>query len=535
MLDILLLEPAGPLLPPMEPCRFCNVMFEPAGVLLLPDVIEDVNTLPERLLKRMLRTNIWYEYQTGKITSEEAVRELAFKYAATGLTKSTIRRCLLERTMRPVPSMLKLLDMLKIESGLRLFCVSNTSKEQQQRLQDEFPAVFSMFEASFTSAEEGVRKPALGFFELVLAKARIKAEETLFVDCDLESVVAARSLGMGGVVVAEDDDECPLEESTAVKRIMCQLRDRRAILASAEHFLLRLGFRHPSLTSDGIRIQDNFAQFLMADLLNDPRFLPMDSPPPSRLIKFMNMTALLSGMDHYSSDACTFTDIPDDLDSTSLGLSVLHKFGKVDLIAIHNVLDQMLQFVSKDNILQVYFDHERPRVDPVVATNVIFLFHLANRGNDVEGSERFVHSVLLHRAYLDGTLYYNLAEAFLFCVARLVHKFKDHFATNGMRSLLAGRLEERTGMGGDALTLAMRIVACTMSGIQVDRRDEQLLMQLQNLNGSWDCHPFYRYGSNAKSWIGNEALTTAYAITALQRDLAPGYSNATSSSGFSIV
>ncbi|MCO5604290.1 hypothetical protein L7F22_058455 [Adiantum nelumboides] len=110
---------------------------------------------------------------------------------------------------------------------------------------------------------------------------------------------------------------------------------------------------------------------------------------------------------------------------------------------INIVLDTMLMQLSRDDgVLQVYFDSKNPQIYPVVVANAIYLFHLARRGQEVEASGRFVKDVLLHRAYEDGTLYYNVGDTFLLQVPRPVHEFKEHFTRSGMRGLLIAPLKE---------------------------------------------------------------------------------------------
>lgn len=287
-------------------------------------------------------------------------------------------------------------------------------------------------------------------------------------------------------------------------------------------------FQHPTLTSDGVQIVDNFTQFIIADVLNDHRFLPMQHPPHDHgLLCFMDISAYLHERDtsrsantklngsYYASDMCTLEDIPEDLDATSIGLSVLHKFGKVDLKIINRALDTMLQYRSEDDgLFLAYFDAERPRIDPVVVANVVYLFHLANRGHEVEINERFLESVLLHKAYEGGTYYYMMPETFLWCVARLVHTFKQHF--DKWRKLLADRLQ-----GGDkstsVLARAVRMHACMLCELDDDDdpRSREELVRMQRADGSWHCQPFYRYGSNVESWFTNEGLSTAFVLVVL--------------------
>ena len=58
----------------------------------------------------------------------------------------------------------------------------------------------SVFETIVISAEEGVAKPAAEIYRRMLERLGVAAAETVFVDDMEENVVAARSLGMAGVV-----------------------------------------------------------------------------------------------------------------------------------------------------------------------------------------------------------------------------------------------------------------------------------------------------------------------------------------------
>lgn len=48
-----------------------------------------------------------------------------------------------------------------------------------------------------------------------------------------------------------------------------------------------------------------------------------------------------------------------DLDTTSLGLTIADH---IDATAKHKVMDKMLKYQNSDGIIQVYFDHARPRI-----------------------------------------------------------------------------------------------------------------------------------------------------------------------------
>lgn len=59
---------------------------------------------------------------------------------------------------------------------------------------------WGIFERVFTSADAGMRKLDLCFFKSVLNKIKAEPSSVVFIDDKPENVLAARSLGMNGVV-----------------------------------------------------------------------------------------------------------------------------------------------------------------------------------------------------------------------------------------------------------------------------------------------------------------------------------------------
>jgi hypothetical protein len=124
-----------------------------------------------------------------------------------------------------------------------------------------------------------------------------------------------------------------------------------------------------------------------------------------------------------------------------------------------------------------------------------------------------VLGVLEHRAYLDGTRYYETAECFLFFSARLLHKVRDEALHARLAQLLRERVLERAGCTGDALALAMRVIVGAAVGLRLER-DLAALLPLQCEDGGWGPSWIYKYGSSGIK-IGNRGLTTALALNAI--------------------
>lgn len=162
---------------------------------------------------------------------------------------------------------------------------------------------------------------------------------------------------------------------------------------------------------------------------------------------------------------------------------------------------------------QTYFDHERSRIDAVVCVNILSLFYRHGRGHQLGPTLQWVHEVLLHRAYKDGTYYYEGPDIFLFYLGRLLSCTEDAELHHWLRPLLEERIQERIGQSGNALSLAMRLLTCNVFGIK-DQVDLDVLLSLQCGDGGWGLDWMYRYGSGIK--VGNRGVTTALAINAIE-------------------
>ncbi|MCJ1468295.1 hypothetical protein MMC07_006923 [Pseudocyphellaria aurata] len=176
-------------------------------------------------------------------------------------------------------------------------------------------------------------------------------------------------------------------------------------------------------------------------------------------------------------------------------------------------MDEMLEYVNDEGIIMTYFDHERPRIDAVICVNILALFYQHGRGHQLGQTLQWVREVLLHRAYMDGTHYYEGPEFFLFYLGHLLSCTQDAELHRWLGPLLKNRIQERIGQSGNALSLAMRLLTCNLFGIS-NQGDLDVLLSLQCEDGGWGLDWMYRYGSGIQ--IGNRGVTTALAISAVE-------------------
>ncbi|KAI0029804.1 HAD-like domain-containing protein [Vararia minispora EC-137] len=448
---------------------------------------ETPTSLSPRTIRDIISSPTWGRYECGKLAQEECYQLIASEH---GLDSDEVK-CAFQHardSLKPNSDFYAFIRTLKDQHpGLRIFAMSNISGPDYEVLRTK-DADWSMFDDIFLSYAAGMRKPNLGFYQHVLRETGSDPRFTAFVDDKAENVLAARSVGLHGIV---------FDRVETVRQALLQLIGDP--VQRATKYLQDHAGRMESVTDTGLVIGDNFSQLLIYELTHQ-----------RRLVKLIDYSA--TGKWNFFRDrpALTTAEFPYDMDTTSIGLTVL----EYDPTIANYVMDEMLSYLDEDGIVQTYFDFKRARRDPVVCVNVLCLFHAYDRGEELLRTQSWVLDVLRHRAYLDGTRYYETPECFLFFFSRLLPRIVSYEGGKALRVLLRERLLERVGAPGDALALAMRIIACARVGIK-DELDLRQLLPMQLEDGSWGPGSIYKYGSSGVR-IGNFGLATALALNAVE-------------------
>ncbi|KAF8527230.1 HAD-like protein [Gautieria morchelliformis] len=467
-----------------DPPSFENIVFDIGDVLFTWSPASNLAVTSQNL-RRILRSSVWFEYEKGNMSQEECYSQCS---ALIGVTSHDIATAFqaARDTLSYDHGMISLLRDIKTRGHHRVYAMSNISSPDHQVLKNKVDAsIWNLFDGVFTSAAAGERKPHLGFYRHVLSHTEMDPRRTIFIDDKVENVLTASSLGMHGIV---------FENCTNLSQQLLNLCGDP--VARAREYLSANQMRLISYTSENEPIEDNFAQLLILEATGDRRLV--DFVQPERQFNFFKYKGQF-----------TTVDYPNDVDTTAIGLTVLKE---IDHSLKHGVMDEILGLCNSDGIVQVYFDQSRPRIDPVVCVNALTLFYAHSRGQELSATLDWCCDILQNRAYMHGTLYYAPPEAFLFFLSRLM-VVSVHVRRRCQR-MLAERLNERIGTEGDALALAMRILAAATVGIR-DSIDYQRLRTLQEQDGSWPTGWLYRYGLTGVL-IGNKGLTTALALKAIQ-------------------
>ncbi|KAG6900636.1 hypothetical protein C0993_006740 [Termitomyces sp. T159_Od127] len=431
------------------------IIFDLGGVIFTWSVSSPESPLPANVFRRILSSSHWFEYEKGNLDKDEVYSLVAKQFAVEpAAVENTCQ--ILSDFLQSNKKVLEVIRELK-EMGFLIYAMSNISVPDWEMLKTKAtPAEWALFDHTFTSASARQRKPGVGFFNHVIEKSGIDPSRTIFVDDKLENVVTARSFGMHGIVF--DDDSKVIKD---LKNLCYDpvLRGKRFLASRRKNF--------KSVTSNNIEFMENFSQFLILLATGDESLVDytMDSPG---LFNFFQGRSLL-----------TTEFFSNDLDTTSVGLTVV---SHVNEATKHEIMDKMLLYRDSDGIIQVYFDHSRPRMDPGVCVNVLNLFYQYGRGHELSATLDWVEQVLKNRAYISGTYYYVGADHFLFLVSLLLQNSAE--VRKRLGPIFKERVMERIGTEGDSLTLAVRILAATVVDL-VDERDYKSLLSMQCEDGSW--------------------------------------------------
>lgn len=178
------------------------IFFDFGGVLLQHmdgidhRAIETRLRLPERTLMRVLyRDSRYLDFQVGACTWEEWVASVwraATEHA--GDKAADLMRAWQEAEHPLNPDMIALARRLR--PRYRLGIISNTIPGMEERLQQRFPEIVSLFDVRLGSGDLRIAKPDPQIFLFAAEAAGVAPEQAVFTDDVKAYAEAARSVGM---------------------------------------------------------------------------------------------------------------------------------------------------------------------------------------------------------------------------------------------------------------------------------------------------------------------------------------------------
>jgi len=481
-------------------------------ILDLGDVLfhwssRDLTVLSPQIFHSVILSPTWAELERDHLEETEALEIIGDQPSINpGMISEALTQC--RRTLCVDNNLIERLKKLKAEMNgrLKVYAMSNIAREDFARLQAVL-SDWSLFDGVFTSFEAGMTKFELGFFEHVLDSIGCRdPTSVIFVDDKRGQVNTARSFGMQGIVFESPD--------ALTRQLRNQLFDP---VIRARRYMTDNAGKHVSRIEEGPELNEFFSQFTIHWELEDASLLSLS--PPNTDAAEINATIEQASKEakiwnYFNGPPIgTTKTFPDDVDDTANALLVFSPPAS----SANPVLDHMLQNRhAQDGLVLTYFCNKRPRLDPIVITNVIRVFYKYNRGADVKLELDYIRRILLNRAYIDGTDMYLSAETFLYFLSCLVEANTTAPEIQSLKEPIAAALRGYVGRRGDSFAVAARVLACQKLGVWV-QPDLEYLKELQECDGGWEIGWVCRFGRSHKR-IGNRGVPTAWAIKALEHE-----------------
>lgn len=269
------------------PCR--AVLIELKNIVCCSSV--ENTQLPINTFKSILYCGATVEHQCGRITEEQYFVRLASDF---GHSRNEIETAIsaVRKSWRVNEAVLKSLVQMKaqFEDRLKFYAVTNLS-QRDYALVKSLDIDWSLFEQIFVSSEMGMQKPELRFYQCVLDKIGLQAEQVISVDDDTDNILAALSLGMNGVLFLENSlsrsiidliQVDPFRRGTQCFHQNAQdgppfahtgvpVRDIFEVdpIGRGTQYLHKNARNFPSYTHTGVPVKENFAQLLILEITGD--------------------------------------------------------------------------------------------------------------------------------------------------------------------------------------------------------------------------------------------------------------------------
>jgi 2-haloacid dehalogenase len=144
-------------------------------------------------------TSDWNEEQDAGRSIKQATEELVKKHPDWKDAIEAFYGRWTEMLGGPINETVDILWKLKQSNHYKLYALTNWSAET-------FPVALGLydflhwFDGRVVSGEEKMRKPNPAFYQILLDRYQLKAEETLFIDDSLRNISAAEKLGIKSIL-----------------------------------------------------------------------------------------------------------------------------------------------------------------------------------------------------------------------------------------------------------------------------------------------------------------------------------------------
>ncbi|WP_298938382.1 HAD-IA family hydrolase [uncultured Ruegeria sp.] len=494
-----------------------TIIFDLGDVVIDWDSIH-TTSVPEGVsdVRKLVNHPIWRDLEQGFISKDIALTLLSSELQ-TPYDKLKEILDLSVTSLRVNQTVLALLQVLH-QKNKKILCLSNVDMESFELLYKRFD-FWKYFDGIYISAFLQYRKPNSDIFEYIISDSSVNVESAVLVDDNSANLEQARKLGLSTVKYSRRSFTHQAAKGGVPKMqnpftFACE--NRKELGRSYLNKRLRKFPLCRSFVGDDVELiaSADFSKeiFSTAVILHSLSSLPDD------IIKAMSREILRhDGKNRlrwcFYRNEVRPLDFPDDLDTTSMILSFLVGNNKIKSDDALTLAEDMIDNRNEDGIIQVYFDDTRPRVDAIVATNVLYFLNQIGLGcrNELGETEDFIFDFLTRDIFLGGTRYYPAPDVFLFFLSRLIVDFPERF--NRFLRPLTERLISRVDLTPFALERALRVIAMKNLGI-VNRIDFLKLLDSQLEDGGWPMYGLF-IAPTSNTYFGSRELCSSFALEAM--------------------
>jgi 2-haloacid dehalogenase len=143
-------------------------------------------------------TNDWNEEQDGGRTMEEGTKFLIKKYPEQEEKIRAYYGRWEEMLNGAIEGTVEIFRQLKESGKYKIYALTNWSAETYPVAQQKFDFL-NWFDGVVVSGTEKMRKPDPAFFQLLLDRYQLKAEEVLFIDDNFRNIQSALKMGVDSI------------------------------------------------------------------------------------------------------------------------------------------------------------------------------------------------------------------------------------------------------------------------------------------------------------------------------------------------